>query len=62
MAICSLLAAMLTGMIRLRTKASAKETASLRDLFAGVKFVRDNPAMIPAAINEVMVRPTAQVF
>src|SRR6201994_5162307 len=50
MAVCSLLAATLTGMIRLRAKVAAKDnveqTAGIGDLFAGVRFVRDNPAIL----------------
>src|ERR1700759_3209512 len=46
MAVCSLLAATLIGLIKLRAKVSAKETASVGDLFAGVRFVRNNPAIL----------------
>src|ERR1700761_2718159 len=46
MAVCALLAATLIGLIKLRAKGSAKEdvkeTADISDLFAGVRFVRDN--------------------
>src|SRR6201996_5666688 len=46
MAVCALLAATLTGMITLRARVAAKEdvkeTADISDLFAGVRFVRDN--------------------
>jgi MFS family permease len=46
MAVCSLLAVTLTGMIKLRATVTEKETASFGDLFAGVRFVRDNPAIL----------------
>ena len=46
MAVCSLLAAMLLGMIQLRARVAAKENASFGDLFAGVRFVRNNPAIL----------------
>jgi MFS family permease len=46
MAVCSLLAATLIGMIKLRAKVSTKENAGVSDLFAGVRFVRNNPAIL----------------
>jgi MFS family permease len=46
MAVCSLLAATLIGMIKLRAKVSTMENAGVSDLFAGVRFVRNNPAIL----------------
>ncbi len=46
MAICSLLAGMLSSLIRLRRAVTAKEPPTSDDLFAGVRFVRNNPAIL----------------
>jgi MFS family permease len=46
MATFSLLAAILTGLIRLQGAVLPKEPPSFDDLFAGVRFVRDNPAIL----------------
>ena len=46
MAICSLLAGTLSGLIRLRGAVAAKEPPTFDDLFAGVRFVRNNPAIL----------------
>ena len=46
MAMCSLLAATLSGLIRLQKPVEAKEPPTFDDLFAGVRFVRDNPAIL----------------
>jgi MFS family permease len=46
MAMCSLLAGTLSGLIRLRGAVAAKEPPSFDDLFAGVRFVRNNPAIL----------------
>jgi MFS family permease len=46
MAMCSLLAGTLSGLIRLRRAVTAKEPPTSDDLFAGVRFVRNNPAIL----------------
>jgi MFS family permease len=46
MAMCLLLAATLSGLIRLRGTVTAKEPLTSDDLFAGVRFVRNNPAIL----------------
>jgi MFS family permease len=46
MAVFSLLAGFLNGAIKLDRPVTAKEQPTLRDLFAGVGFVRRNPAIL----------------
>jgi MFS family permease len=46
MAMFSLLAGMLSGMIRLQKPVEAKEPPTFGDLFAGASFVRHNPAIL----------------
>ncbi len=46
MATFSLLAGILTGLIRLQGDVLPKEPPTFDDLFAGVRFVRDNPAIL----------------
>src|SRR6202012_2151388 len=46
MATFSLLAAILSGLIRLQAAVLPEEPPSFDDLFAGVRFVRDNPAIL----------------
>jgi MFS family permease len=46
MATFSLLAGILSGMIRLQAAVTPKEPLTSDDLFAGVRFVRDNPAIL----------------
>jgi MFS family permease len=46
MAVCWLLAGMLNGAIRLDRPVAAKEPPTLDAVFAGVRFVRDNPAIL----------------
>ncbi len=46
MAAFSLLAAIFMGAIRLTQPVAVKETATPDDLYAGVRFVRDNPAIL----------------
>jgi len=46
MATCSLLAGTLSGLIRLRRAVTAKEPPTSDDRFAGVRFVRNNPAIL----------------
>jgi len=46
MATFSLLAGILSGLIRLQGAVLPKEPPTLDDLFAGVRFVRDNPAIL----------------
>ena len=46
MATFSLLAGLLSGMIRLQGAVMPKEPLTSDDLFAGVRFVRDNPAIL----------------
>jgi MFS family permease len=46
MAMFSLLAGMLSGMIRLQKPVRAKEPPTFDDLFAGASFVRHNPAIL----------------
>jgi hypothetical protein len=46
MATFSLLAGILSGMIGLQGAVLAKEAPTFDDLFAGVRFVRDNPAIL----------------
>jgi MFS family permease len=46
MAVFSLLAGLLNGAIRLDRPVTTKEQPTLRDLFAGVGFVRRNPAIL----------------
>jgi MFS family permease len=46
MATFSLLAGILSGMIRLQAAVTPKEPLRSDDLFAGVRFVRDNPAIL----------------
>jgi len=46
MAACSLLVGLLSGMIRLQGAVTPKRPPTFDDLFAGVRFVRDNPAIL----------------
>jgi MFS family permease len=43
---CSLLSAVLLGMVRVTATVAAEEAPTLGTLFAGIRFVRDNPALL----------------